>query len=122
MRTIEFRGKTKDTPRKWVYGNHYGSGRESLELFWMDVADGIIDLETVEMFTGRYDNKRTEKYPEGQKIYDGDLVTGHNLPQKTPFLIEWDDDIPGFLFPYSYSEKELKVIGNITENPELINE
>lgn len=53
-RDIRFRGSRKDDG-EWQYGLHPGTGRNSLELFWMNVADGIIDPETVGEFTGLHD-------------------------------------------------------------------
>jgi len=64
-------------------------------------------------FTGRCDKN-------GQEIYQDDFVTGHELPKKDPFLIRWDDDICGFRFPLSYSEKDLEKVGNRWQNPELL--
>lgn len=36
----------------------------------------IVIPETVGQYTGLKDKKRTEEYPEGQEIYEGDIVRG----------------------------------------------
>lgn len=58
-REIKFRGKRVDNGEE-EYGDHFGTGRNSLELFWMNVADKIIDIETVVQFIGEKDKKGTE--------------------------------------------------------------
>lgn len=60
------------------------------------------------------------KVINGKDIWEGDLLTGHRLPKRDPFTVEWDDDIAGFRLPYSYSEKELEIIGDIHTKPELL--
>lgn len=78
MREIKFRGRKIDTG-EWVYGylvvdesgetnivNNYGTSYS-----WDEV-----DPETVGQYTGLQDCKRTKEYPNGQEIYEGDIVTG----------------------------------------------
>lgn len=81
-------------------------------------------------FTGLKDLKRTKEYPEGQEIYEGDIVeTGDRIGYvryradacSMEFEIKaltgdaWYD----YMGP-KWSIDELEVIGNRFENPELL--
>ena len=84
-------------------------------------------------FTGLRDKKRTEEYPNGQEIFEGDLVRHFEVITRVvifkygAFGYESEN---GFI---SYAEnswfkwedgksKEIEVIGNICGNPELMGE
>lgn len=83
-------------------------------------------------FTGLKDNKRTKKYPNGQEIYEGDIlqttvgtygiIFKNGSWQGKP--IKKSPECYGTLTTsrvYSgVKRKEFVVIGNIHENPELI--
>ena len=84
-------------------------------------------------YTGLKDKKRTKEYPEGQDIYDGDIlkdlgevmwgkygdheyvdhiecwIAGKDFP-----ISDWDTDLHG------HRRVELEIIGNIYENPKLL--
>ena len=110
----QYRGLTKDG--KWVYGEYISSG--SLLSYIVPEStvftlgrNGLllqniysVNPETVGQFV---------KVINGKDIWEGDLLTGHRLPKRDPFIIEWDESITAFRLPYSYNEKELEVIGNI---------
>lgn len=137
MREIKFRGKRKDT-NEWMYGNHYGAGRESLESFWMAVSDELIDRETVGQFTGLHDSTRTKEFPNGKEIYEGSIVNFkyepklYGVPRSFNGVVEWDTCNPTFVIKeisgkgrteYDFIICDLvtlTVIGNIHENPELL--
>jgi len=90
-------------------------------------------------FTGFNDRKRTEKYPQGQEIYEGDILKAFpkswdgNVSDKSEYnaLCFWD--VCGFNFKLipetdhygrcvdRYSH-EFEIIGNQFENPELLGE
>lgn len=93
----------------------------------------ISDLLDWQRFTGLKDSKRTPEFPEGQEIYEGDIT---NLG-----VVKWYSDLnwdsggsshPGFYFKDALNEYHelsyhrgfdndlLQVIGNIYENPELL--
>lgn len=145
----KYRGKTKEG--KWVYGyyvviadTHYISSNNEVS-----VSDEIVNRttfiakevipETVGMFTGLKDKKRTKEYPEGQEVYEGDIVkrlrgVGYkskkypsfvdNTARETIFLVQWNQNYCGY---YNLQEPrddnfihEFEVIGNQTDNPELL--
>lgn len=60
------------------------------------------------------------KDKNGKEIYAGDILNGRILG--TPFQVQWyaSQFRSGFGLPTSY--KELEIIGNIYENPELVEE
>ena len=127
MREIKFRGRVKNTNKpQWVYGivipPQYSSW-EDWTLF-----DGerrwIVDPKTVGQFTGICDS-------EGKEVYEGDIISfpyrrrtetgvvyyvngGYSVKNKV-FL--HDDDLRSVMF-----YKEIHVIGNIHDNPELFKE
>ena len=127
MREIKFRGRVKNTNKpQWVYGivipPQYSSW-EDWTLF-----DGerrwIVDPETVGQYTGLMDSEENE-------IYEGDIISfpyrrrtetgvvyyvngGYSVKNKV-YLHE--DDLRSVMF-----YKEIHVIGNIHDNPELFKE
>ncbi len=134
----KFRGIVKDidTPKKrWAYGyycqvqgKHYiifddaeydncGLSNEN----YQPVISGLVEVipETVGQFTGRLDKN-------GKKIYEGDIYTCKigGDSQANPFVVE---DLRSFYRGLDCSdgylrvdERSLEVIGNIHENPELL--
>jgi uncharacterized phage protein (TIGR01671 family) len=133
MRTIKFRGKTKQG--EWLYGDLVRGENDVYYIFPLDMdrsgavpeEDVFIIPETVGQFTGLYDNK-------GQEIYEGDIIEGVN--PKVCHVIEWHEEEAAFCasliqelkykdmystLKKSWIEKSKKeVIGNIHDNPELL--
>lgn len=136
MREILFRGKTTDLPTGF-YDHDYAFGdlvRELetgktfiLDLSHFDKTTKLSDLlievdpETVGQFTGLLDKN-------GTKIFEGDIVKADW--GKIPMKIKWDDS--GFAWEASVIDayngwclddlNPCEVIGNITDNPELLEE
>lgn len=97
--------------RFWSYGcQHWGEDSELLE----EQEDYML-----QQFTGLLDKN-------GREIYEGDIVQyeSHD-PQFSKTLVRWtrddEDNHPGFIVHDSYSQHgKPEVIGNIFENPELV--
>lgn len=133
MREILFRGQTRKKGEKvsldgtpvesnWVYGGIFQGPNRSVIYGYEPIEKHVVYSETVGQFTGLTD-KNGKKIFEGDiAIYDDDLV-----------VIEWHDEDAMF-FTISQdgtnwttnfsmiSGKELEVIGNIHDNPELLND
>lgn len=134
MREILFRGKNKDGG-KWVEG-YVGVFGETTQIFvpfteeekeenkdhFFSAINGvwyIVDPETVGQFTGLTDKN-------GKKIFEGDIVDMHRkgcgfLPIE---CVEYDE---GGFSPIACAgwectpkHNEIEVIGNIHDNPELL--
>ena len=103
MRAIKFRGMFEGvwwyaTPEDWEW-----------EQFW-----AVVDKKTVGQYTGWQDHKR-------QEVYEGDIVQIGNYRG----VIVWDTINDGWRVrvhdTYNLRNNEMVVIGNIYEQPELVN-
>ena len=132
MREILFRGKRLDNG-EWVEGYyklcgfHVGTIEEEIypTITPFNQYGYIVDPKTVGQFTGLTDKN-------GKKIFEGDIVIfnrGRNLPNHTPrpLRIFFDERNSQFTFcasPYATLQKDMmsecEIIGNIHDNPELM--
>ena len=87
--------------------------------------------ENVMQYTGLKDKKRTEKYPDGREICEGDVVKfseytfgDNSLPESIETIkykdCGYNDNLQ--VLGYQDAPKWCEVIGNIYENPELLEE
>jgi len=84
------------------------------------------DKLVIMFYSGMNDNKRTEKYPEGQQIFRDDIVQTGPVRR----VIEFHKgsygyhDAVGQWLPLCMRKNLdfLKVVGNVHENPELLEE
>jgi len=120
LREIKFRGKRIDNG-EWVYGyllSDCAIGQ------WARCKYEVIP-ETVGQFTGLKDNKRTKEFPNGQDIYEGDVMKTKRFRESINMITETvsfedgcfvtftDFDIT---VPLSYHELlDIEIIGNIHE-------
>lgn len=133
-RPIKFRGKRIDNGE---FAQGWYVRVKALEQYRHYIYDDNniaheVDPETVGQYTGLRDSKKTEEYPEGQEIYEKDILDdGEGLGE-----VEWVQEHCAFMvytkyqsskYPNSYylfeSDGQLKrtvVIGNICDHPHLL--
>lgn len=130
MREILFRGKRVDND-EWIEGFFAKSGDKTFILIDSDIAFGYVTMkevlsETVGQYTGLTDKN-------GKKIFEGDIVelTYYTLPEERKVMAEvaYEEESAAFvLYSFGTEKKGIcgeicdtnKVIGNIYDNPEML--
>lgn len=137
MREIKFIGKRKDNG-EWIEGSLCESYDERVFIVYDDdfcmtsdccglhlVSDRFYEVipETVGQYTGMKDKNGTE-------IFEGDILVNqlNSLVDSDPFEVVWSDDCGGFAWRqgdkgdilYSAITRNCEAIGNIHDNPEVL--
>ena len=114
MREILFRGKRIDSG-EWVYGTMYKIATDLNPFILTCGKQGCsyqVEEETVGQYTGLNDKN-------GNLIFDGDILS---LPNGRQHVVIFEDGafvIENTEIPMRFANK-FEVIGNITDNPELL--
>ena len=126
MREILFRGKRIDSG-EWVYGTMYKIAADINPFILTCGKCGCsyqVDEETVGQYTGLKDKN-------GKQIFDGDVVKVLQGKDKGIAYVGFENGA-FMLYPktgniyernlwsYWYNDLDVEVIGNITDNPELL--
>lgn len=134
MRTIKFRAKVKKTRAEisigkkpddgtWVVGDmhYYNTGVPHIHY---DMVHRVsVDVETVGQHTGLHDKN-------GKDIYESDIVKCGNFVYQVvyedkrfaSFALRRKEDMFLHYFGEAMEAKDCEVIGNIHDNPELLNQ
>ena len=132
MRKIKFRGKPREN-RKWYYGSLVYSEEINAAIYFQ-TGSGLVKRmdwvyvmpETIGQFTGLYDC-------DGKEIYEGDILRFGNSPSCV-CEVKWNKSIAAFCIRFYFEseigsmplgewveyEKNIAIIGNIHDNPELL--
>ena len=135
-RELLFKGKTIGPNGVWVKGNGVLHSKNHSYSWIVRIVNGAADLipvvpETVCQYSGLRDDKRTEEYPKGQRMFEGDVVTGlfsFGMSiyavvafQDGAFGLEWySGSVKRFTAFTSICNASYEVLGNIFDNPDLI--
>lgn len=124
MRVIEFRGR--NDYGKWIYGClHTYVGRREKYYYIYSNKHGVwlqVNKKTVGQYTGLKDRVH-------RRIYDGDLLLYHDEHNvRFAFVVTfklgvYQVESPGVIpVALKHRHKEMIVIGNIHDNPEIVRE
>jgi len=130
MHRVEEISFPKDAPLHGVLSG--GQGRVYFNL--NTIIDGNREHVILRQFTFQRDNSMAKEFPDGRKIYDGDIVRATNKGGWSRlFEIMWNEDVSAFkvwagdqpnisfnLTSDNIIDFNVVVVGNKFENPELL--
>ena len=120
MREIKFRGKHLD---KWLYGSlHMNESGQPAIATPSSFHFRCVDPDTVGQYTGLKD-------ADGREIYEGDVVryenciclVVYNSTRFASFALRKDGWAFDHYFGAAFEASECQVIGNVHDNPSLLN-
>lgn len=132
MKEILFRGKRYDNG-EWVYGDYWHLPEKNFYCISDKEFNRKVTSETVGQYTGLTDKN-------GRKIFEGDILQGFWYCEGVRAKVVWIDDAASFGILYSFRKSGEKtawlnsswykftsespcfpeIIGNIYDNPELL--
>lgn len=117
--TTKFRGKSLSTG-EWVYGYYYVAPKrmyaDKVDHCIVDIYGAIfaVDPKTVGQYIGIKDKNEKE-------IYADDIVTSTLVNSKgRKHKVEWREDLLGWSIQGHTPSRFTEVIGNVTDNPDLL--
>lgn len=128
MREILFRGKDYSGVMNysWLFGSLDMSENEKPRIIFLDrygnKCRARVEMESVGQYTGLTDKN-------GKKIFEGDIVERFWFGRKHIYQIDYDNGIASFIgkdvcglkfTSFDYDACEFEIIGNIHDNPELL--
>ena len=120
MKNILFRGKSINDGL-WVFGFYFCEKSETTELHFIKNKETVqVDSNTVGQYTGKNDRN-------GNKIFEKDIVrhkNGIKLVQYDTESLSYQMEISDFVLDQEVGinyEKEIEIIGNICDTPNLTN-
>ena len=118
MREIKFRGKHIETGR-WVYG-YYVCTHNRHRIIYEDYEGFYCEEEVIPETVGQYTGLKDKN---GKEIYEGDIILFNNFGDTLDKVVYssgcFHTSGRGYLLD---KIREIEVIGNIYENPELLEE
>lgn len=129
MREILCRGKRVDNGGEWVVGFYWNRGNLAHYIKVIDEDGNILgDYEVLPATVGEYTGK-TDKF--GERVFDGDILERkynggkyvercvvRSVLTETGYCFNFD----GFSYDLDIDMDRCRIIGNIYENPELLEE
>ena len=129
MREILFRGKRLDNG-KWVYGYYVHIGPVSCQRAYIipEYKSAIYAIEVDPSTVGQYTGLKDKN---GKRIFDGDVAKVLQGKDKDIAYVGFENGAfmlypktgniyERTLWEYWYNDWDVEVIGNITDNPELL--
>ena len=134
MHKILFRGKPKNELIDWVYGYYFYSELTCKHCIMGESKDyGYTCIEVIPETVGQYTGLKDKN---GTKIFEGDIVQTNkfflSVGLNAKYVIEYDVEIACFIgtmqkgyvkhfTTFQNDSDQFEVIGNIHDNPELLN-
>lgn len=130
-RPIKFRAKTFEdrfysdlSSARWLYGHLCISENGLMVIQEENGFETVVQSDTVGQFTGLYDK-------DDRAIYEGDIIHADCFPWNTNYVVKWDvlgarfvlvsTKTGGYLTPHDFYFNKVLIVGNIIDNPELLN-
>lgn len=135
MREILFRGKhthvlqaNKHLNGIWVYGylgdKNYINSQDEDEYGGKFTSEMLIDPETVCQYTGYTDLRKKKAFEHDIVFCEERLCYGHIVFREGQFMIKWQESGTELRcdIHFWFTERRIYIVGNIFDNPELMEE